>query len=94
MSYAIFRIEPINELSDLAQIGSHNKREKKAYQSNPDIDITKTKNNIDLVSLSEKYIKVFYNLTKEYKKEHDKRMKNYKKKIENFIIFYIVFYKP
>lgn len=33
----------------LAQIGSHNKREKKAYKSNPDIDITKTKNNIELV---------------------------------------------
>ena len=75
MSYAIFRVEPINKLSDLAQIGSHNKREKKAYKSNPDIDITKTKNNIELVPLSEKYIKGFYNLTKEYKKEHDKRMK-------------------
>ena len=74
MSYAIFRVEPINKLSDLAQIGSHNKREKKAYKSNPDIDITKTKNNIELVPLFEKYIKGFYNLTKEYKKEHDKRM--------------------
>ena len=41
MSYAIFRVEPINKLSDLAQIGSHNKREKKAYKSNPDINITK-----------------------------------------------------
>lgn len=74
MSYAIFRVEPINKLSDLAQIGSYNKREKKAYKSNPDIDITKTKYNIDLVPLSEKYIKGFYNLTKEYKLEHDKRM--------------------
>lgn len=74
MSYAIFRVEPIYKLTDLAQIGSHNKREKKAYKSNPDIDITKTKNNIELVPLSEKYIKGFYNLTKEYKKEHDKRM--------------------
>lgn len=43
MSYAIFRVEPINKLSDLAQIGSHNKREKKAYKSNPDIDIQKLK---------------------------------------------------
>ena len=75
MSYAIFRVEPIYKLADLAQIGSHNKREKKAYKSNPDIDITKTKNNIDLVPLSDKYIKGFYNLTKEYKKEHDNRMK-------------------
>lgn len=74
MSYAIFRVEPINKLSDLAQIGSHNKREEKAYKSNPDIDFTKTKNNIDLVPLSEKYIKGFYNLTSEYKKEYDKRM--------------------
>ena len=74
MSYAIFRSEPIYTLADLAQIGSHNKREKKAYQSNPDIDISKTKNNIEIVPLSEKYIKGFYNLTKEYKKEHDKRM--------------------
>lgn len=74
MSYAIFRVEPINKISDLAQIGSHNKREKKAYKSNPDIDITKTNNNIDLVPLSEKYIKGFYNLAKEYKLEHDKRM--------------------
>ena len=74
MSYAIFRVEPIYKIADLAQIGSHNKREKKAYKSNPDIDITKTKNNIELVPLPEKYIKGFYNLTKEYKKEHDKRM--------------------
>lgn len=74
MSYAIFRVEPINKLSDLAQIGSHNKREKKAYKSNPDIDISKTKNNIEIVPLSDKYIKGFYELTKEYKKEHDKRM--------------------
>ncbi len=76
MSYAIFRVEPINKLSDLAQIGSHNKREKKAYKSNPDIDITKTKNNIEIVPLYDKYIKGFYNLTKEYKKEHDLRMEN------------------
>ena len=54
MSYAIFRVEPINKLSDLAQIGSHNKREKKAYKSNPDIDITKTKDNIELVPLYNK----------------------------------------
>src|SRR5574344_1600198 len=74
MSYAIFRVEPINKLYDLAQIGSHNKREKKAYKSNPDIDITKTKNNIEIVPLADKYIKGFYELTKEYKKEHDKRM--------------------
>ena len=75
LNYAIFRSEPIYTLKDLAQIGSHNKREKKAYNSNPNIKIKLTKNNIELVPLTEKYVKGFYNLTKEYKREHDERMK-------------------
>ena len=68
LNYAIFRSEPIMTIGDLAQIGSHNKREKKAYQSNPDINLELTKNNIELVPLSDKYVKGFYELTKEYKK--------------------------
>ena len=75
LNYAIFRSEPIMTIGDLAQIGSHNKREKKAYQSNPDINLELTKNNIELVPLSDKYVKGFYELTKEYKKEHEIRMK-------------------
>lgn len=75
LNYAIFRSEPIYTINDLAQIGSHNKREKKAYNSNPDIKIELSKNNIDLVPLADKYVKGFYNLTKEYKKEHEERMK-------------------
>lgn len=75
LNYAIFRSEPIMTLPDLAQIGSHNKREKKAYQSNPDIKIELSNNNIELVPLTDKYVKGFYNLTLEYKKEHDERMK-------------------
>ena len=75
LNYAIFRSEPIMTISDLVQIGSHNKREKKAYNSNPNIKIKLTKNNIELVPLTEKYVKGFYNLTKEYKREHDERMK-------------------
>ena len=35
LNYAILRVEPIKTIPDLAQIGSHNKREKKAYQSTP-----------------------------------------------------------
>lgn len=75
INYAIFRSEPIYTLNDLAQIGSHNKREKKAYNSNPDIRVELSKNNIELVPLTEKYVKGFYNLTKEYRKEHENRMK-------------------
>ena len=75
LNYAIFRSEPIYTLNDLAQIGSHNKREKKAYQSNPNIKLELTKNNIELDPLNVKYVKGFDELTKEYKKEHDERMK-------------------
>lgn len=35
-----------------------------------------SKDNIGLVSLTDRYVKDFYNLAKEYKKEHDERMKN------------------
>lgn len=79
LNYAIFRSEPIMTIPDLAQIGSHNKREKKAYQSNKDIKIELSKNNIELVPLNEKYLKGFDNLTKEYKKEHEERMKTERK---------------
>lgn len=75
MNYAIFRSEPIYTLNDLAQIGSHNKREKKAYNSNPNIKIELSKDNIEIVPLTEKYVKGFYNLTKDYKKEHEERQK-------------------
>ena len=75
LNYAIFRSEPIMNIPDLAQIGSHNKREKKAYQSNKDIKIELSKNNIELVPLNVKYVKGFDELTKEYKKEHEERMK-------------------
>ena len=75
LNYAIFRSEPIYTLQDLAQIGSHNKREKHAYKSNPDIKLELKDNNIELVPLADKYVKGFYNITKEYRKEHDERMK-------------------
>ena len=64
LNYAIFRSEPIYTLNDLAQIGSHNKREKKAYQSNPNIKLELTKNNMELVPLNVKYVKGFDELTK------------------------------
>ena len=56
-----------------------NKKEKKAYNSNPDIDIEKSKDNIELVPLTDKYVKGFYNVVKDYKKEHEERMKTERK---------------
>ena len=79
MNYAIFRIEPIMTTNDLAQIGSHNQREKKAYKSNPDIRIEDSYKNIQLVPLNYKYVKRFHELTKEYEKQHNEKMKTERK---------------
>ena len=62
LNYVIFRSEHIMTINDLAQIESHNKREKKTYNSNPDIE--KSKDNIELVSLSDKYVNGFWYLFK------------------------------
>ena len=75
LNYAIFRSKPIYTINDLAQIGSHNKREKQAYKSNPDIKLNMSQYNVELVPLAEKYVKGFYNITKDYRKEHEERMK-------------------
>ncbi len=75
LNYGIFRSQPIMTINDLAQIGSHNKREKQAYKSNPNIKLELTKNNIELVPLAEKYVKGFKLLVKDYEKEHSERMK-------------------
>ncbi len=76
LNYGIFRSQPIMTINDLAQIGSHNKREKKAYKSNKDIKLELTKNNIELVPLAEKYVKGFKLKVKDYEKEHNERMKS------------------
>ena len=75
MNYGIFRSQPIMTINDLAQIGSHNKREKKAYKSNPNIKLELTKNNVELVPLADKYVKGFKLFVKDYEKEHNERMK-------------------
>ena len=75
MSYAIFRCKSINTLNDLSHISSHNKREKESYKFNPDIRIEDSINNIELVKCNNKYREKFYEITKEYRKEHDEKMK-------------------
>ena len=76
MSYAIFRVEPVNKLKDLGQIGAHNTRTKEAYKSNPDIDKSKSINNINLVPITHKdYYTSYMNLVKDYKKQHDEKQK-------------------
>ncbi len=75
MSYAIFRCQSINTLNDLSQIGSHNKRDKESYKSNPNIRKEDSYKNIELVKCNKKYLNKFYDITSEYRKEHEEKMK-------------------
>ena len=75
MSYAIFRCQSINTLNDLSQIGSHNKRDKESYKSNPNIRKEESYKNIELVKCNKKYLDKFYDITSEYRKEHEEKMK-------------------
>lgn len=86
LNYAIFRSESIYTLNDLAQIGAHNKREKKAYNSNPDIKKELSYQNMELVPLDVKYDKGFHELTKEHKKQHNEKQKSEK----NSLLIYLL----
>ena len=79
LNYAIFRSEPIMTMSDLRQIRTHNNREKQVYNSNPNIKLELSKDNIELIPINTTYTKVFKEITKEYEKEHNERMKATKK---------------
>lgn len=76
MSYAIFRCKGVNSLSDLANRGNHNKREKESYKTNPDIRIEDSYKNIELIKCDKRYIDRFYEITKDYRLEFNERMKN------------------
>lgn len=73
MSYAIFICKSINTLNGLSHIGSHNKREKESYKSNPDIRKEDSINNIELVN-------VITNIEKNFMKSLKNIKKNTKKK--------------
>lgn len=75
MNYAIFRSKPIKSTNALAGIGAHDNREKEKYKSNPDIDLTRSHENIELVPCDKKYVEKFYEITAPYKEEWDERMK-------------------
>lgn len=79
LNYAISKSQPIMTINDLAQIESHNQREKKAYNSNPDIRVEDSYKNLELVPLDYKYIKKFKEMTKEYEKQHNEKMRNERK---------------
>ena len=75
MSYTIFRGEGIKTIHELSQRGSHNERTKDKYKSNPNIRIEDSKNNIEIIKCNN-YVEKFYEITREYQKEHSERMKN------------------
>ena len=71
LNYAIFRSDPIYTLQDLAQIGSHNKREKQTCKSNLDIKLNMSQYNVELKPLAD-MLKVFIILQRSIEKNTKK----------------------
>lgn len=74
MSYSVFRVQGIKITSDLAGIGKHNKE--RISNTNPDINSSKSKENITLIACDETFNQKFNDITKEMRTEHEERMKN------------------
>ena len=74
-NYAILRSKPIKSANSLVGIGAHDRREKEEYKSNPDIDTSRSHENIEVVLCDKKYVEKFYEIVEPYKKEWDERMK-------------------
>ena len=53
-----------------------NQRTKESYKSNPNIRKEDTINNIELVKCDKKYTEKFYDITKDYREEYNKRQEN------------------
>ena len=64
-------------LKDLQCIGSHNKIEEKAYETNSDIKRNISKRVFIWWTLIDKYVKVFYNFTSEYRKQYDEKSRTF-----------------
>ena len=77
MSYSVFRLQGIKTTNDLKGLGKHNKE--RISFTNPDIDLEKSKNNIELIKCEGSYINAFDKITLNMKKQHYERMKKIRK---------------
>ncbi|MDQ0462236.1 MobV family relaxase [Clostridium sardiniense] len=77
MSYSVFRLQGIKTTNDLKGLGKHNKE--RISQTNIDINLDKSKNNIELVKCEGSYNNAFDKITLEMKKQHYERMKKTRK---------------
>lgn len=73
MSYSVFRIEGVKNIGSLKGLSKHNKD--RISNTNPDIDKSKSYENIDLIECDGTYNKKFNDITKDMREQHDERMK-------------------
>ncbi|WP_170272224.1 MobV family relaxase [Clostridium tarantellae] len=73
MSYSVFRVQGIKKTTDLNGLHKHIKQ--RISRTNIDIDLDKSKDNIELISCNDTYKQRFNEITKDLKLVHDERMK-------------------
>lgn len=77
MGTAIFRVSGIKTTSDLRGIGKHNLDRKS--ETNKDIDLNRSHENITLKTCTGTYLEMFNHVTDDLKKQHDEQMKTTRK---------------
>ena len=77
MGKAIFRVSGIKTTSDLRGIGKHNLDRKS--ETNKDIDLNRSHENITLKTCTGTYLEMFNHVTDDLKKQHDEQMKTTRK---------------
>lgn len=77
MAKAIFRVSGIKTTSDLRGIGKHNLDRKS--ETNKDIDLNRSHENITLKTCTGTYLEMFNHVTDDLKKQHDEQMKSTRK---------------
>lgn len=77
MGTAIFRVSGIKKTSDLRGIGKHNLDRKS--ETNKDIDLNRSHENITLKTCTGSYLEMFNHVTEDLKKQHEEQMKKTRK---------------
>lgn len=81
MGKAIFRVSGIKTTFDLRGIGKHNLDRKS--DTNKDIDLSRSHENITLKRCTGTYLEMFGHVTEDLKKQHEEQMKKLGRAVRN-----------
>lgn len=79
INYAVCRVESAHTLNELKMRSDHNERQEQAVRNKNHIDQSKSSDNIDFLNDNKSVLERFYEVTMEYRKQHNEKMKHTRK---------------